>query len=101
MYLEITMQQLLGYISEAVDVGIQTHVKALNPNKDKIKRKDAVAYLVNHGYDIGILNAWESNGLITPYMRSDAKSASKWYSLSDIKKLMLTVKVKILCNNNG
>ncbi len=98
--MEISPQDLFDLIKRAVEAGLQASKRDTNAKKDFVKKTDAKRFLVEKGLNPSLLDAWTRLGLLKPVKSSDAKSASAWYSLTDIKVALATNKLKQICNDN-
>lgn len=90
------IQKLNEYTRLAVDAGIQSYMQRINPSTDKINQSDAQRFLFYRGFRPAILTRWVREGLIKSRKTGDKKNARVYYSLSEIKNLILTLKSKEL-----
>ena len=88
----IEVNDLRGLIVDAVDLGIQRYRSTISPAEDNIKQSDAVRYIVREGFPTGQLRKWVENGQLTPIKTGEAKNSSVYYSLSEIKTLILALR---------
>ena len=91
----------MGFVSQAVDAGIQGYINSREPRKDRIKQSDAKRYLEQQGYQTTALKRWVEAGLGTPIKKGKARNAAVWYSLTEIKKAWLVVELKKKDNDNS
>lgn len=99
MYMEIKMTDLLEWTSQAIDVGMQMHVKSYAPDDDKIKTSEAERYLRRLGFQTVILQKWVDAGLLTGHKNGKSPNSPVWFSFADLKKIALTARLKDMCNN--
>ena len=96
--IEITLQDLQRFVSQAVDAGIQSYERTRDPKSDRIKQSDAKRYLSRCGIQPAMLKKWSEVHLITPVKSGDSQNAAVWYSLADIKRAVCTLRLKDICN---
>ena len=77
------MKDLLAFVSEAVDAGVQKYVRSCDPDCDYVKQGEAKRYLQRLGFKAAMLQRWVDGGLLTPVKTGDAQNASVIYSLAD------------------
>lgn len=99
MYMEISLRDLLDFTSTAVEAGVQAYIRHTEPKQDRIKQSEAKRYIAKLGYQPVMIQKWVQAGLLTREKSSEKQSASAWYSLAEIKKLISTLKLKELCND--
>lgn len=87
-------------MTEAVDAGVQSYMKSVEPTKDFIKQSEAKRYIAKLGYKPAMLQHWVSKHLLTPVKTGEAQSAVVLYSLSDIKTLISTLRLKDITNRS-
>ena len=98
--MNIELKDLLGLISEAVDAGVQKYVKSIDPAADYIKQSEAKRYISRLGYKPAMLQRWTDARLLTPVKTGDAQNSSVLYSLSDIKALISSARLKDITNKS-
>ncbi|MCM1079576.1 MAG: hypothetical protein NC344_07755 [Bacteroidales bacterium] len=98
--MNITLDNLLRFVTQAVDAGVQQYIKSTEPAQDKIKQADAKRYIAKLGYQPSMLNKWVDANLLTPVKTGEAQNSAVWYSLADIKNVISTLKLKTICNEN-
>jgi len=96
--MNIELKDLLGLISEAVDAGVQKYVKSIDPGADYIKQSEAKRYISRLGYKPAMLQRWTDAHLLTPIKTGDAQNSSVLYSLSDIKNVISSLRLKGITN---
>lgn len=99
MYMEISLQQLFDWTRQAVEAGVQTYIKNIEPSADRIKQADAKRYIARMGYQPVMLRKWVEAGLLTKTKCGEKQNAAAWYSLADIKNLISSLRLKEMCNN--
>lgn len=90
------IQQLNDYTRLAVDAGIQSYMQRVNPATDKINQSEAQRFLFYRGFRPALLTRWVREGLIKGHKTGKDRNARVYYSLSEIKNLLLTIKSKEL-----
>ena len=98
--MEIELKDLLGFVSDAVDAGVQQYVRSCDPDADFIKQGEAKRYLQRIGFRPAMLQRWVDGGLLTPVKTGDAQNASVLYSLADIKTLVSSIRLKGITNKS-
>lgn len=99
MYMEIKLSDLLAYTTKAVEAGVQTYIKNIEPMADRIKQADAKRYITRMGFRPVMLQRWVDAGLLHKVKSSDKQNAAAWYSLAEIKNLISSIQLKEMCNN--
>lgn len=98
--MNVSMQDLLKFVTLAVDAGVQNYIRTIEPKQDRIKQSDAKRYIQRLGYQPAMLQKWVSANLLVPVKIGDSQNSSVWYSLADIKKVISSMKLKQICNDN-
>lgn len=96
--MNIELKDLLAFVTEAVDAGVQKYVRSCDPSADYIKQGEAKRYLQKLGFKAAMLQRWVDGGLLTPVKTGDAQNASVLYSLADIKTLVSSIRLKGITN---
>lgn len=96
--MNIELKDLLDFVAEAVDAGVQKYVRSCDPQSDFIKQREAKRYLSRLGFRPALLQRWVDSGLLTPVKTGDAQNASVLYSLADIKTLVSSIRLKDITN---
>lgn len=96
--IEITLQDLNRFVSNAVDAGIQAYERTRDPQSDRIKQSDAKRFLKSRGFQPAMLQKWVDARLVTPMKSGSSQNSAVWYSLADIKKAICIVRLKEMCN---
>jgi hypothetical protein len=99
--MNIELRELLSLMTEAIDAGVQSYIKSIEPMQDYIKQGEAKRYIAKLGYKPAMLQRWVNDRLLTPVKTGDAQNAVVLYSLSDIKKLISTLRLKDITNKAG
>ena len=99
--MNVSMQDLLQFVTTAVDAGIQNYLKNTQPSQDRIKQSDAKRYIAKLGFQPVMLRKWVDARLLTPVKLGEAQNAAVWYSLAEIKKVISTIQLKRLCNDEN
>lgn len=98
--MNIEMKELLDFVSLAVDAGVQSYIKSIEPDHDHIKQGEAKRYIARLGYKPAMLQRWVNARLLTPVKTGNAQNAVVLYSLSDIKTLISTLHLKGITNKS-
>ncbi len=98
--MNVRLEDLLQFVTQAVDAGVQNYIKDIEPSQDRIKQSDAKRYIAKRGFQPVMLSKWVSARLLTPVKVGEAQNSAVWYSLADIKKVICSVQLKQMCNND-
>ena len=98
--MDIELKDLLAFVTEAVDAGVQSYVRSIDPQSDYVKQGEAKRYLQRMGFRPAILQRWVDARLLTPVKTGDAQNASVLYSMADIKALISSVRLKGIANKS-
>ncbi len=96
----VSLQDLQQLISCAVDAGIQSYQRGINPDGDAVKQREAMRFIQLHGFQPSMLQRWTDAHLLTGTKKGRAKNSPVWYSLAEIKKLISSIQLKRICNEN-
>ena len=96
--MDIELKDLLAFVTQAVDAGVQSYIKSVEPSSDRIRQAEAKRYIAKMGYQPVMLRKWSDAHLLTPVKVGEAQNASVFYSLAEIKAVISSVKLKTLCN---
>lgn len=96
--MNIELGELLSLMTEAVDAGVQTYIKSIEPTSDYIKQSEAKRYIAKLGYKPVMLQRWVDACLLTPVKTGERQNATVLYSMSDIKTLISTLRLKNITN---
>lgn len=96
--MNIELGELLSLMTEAVDAGVQTYIKSTEPTSDYIKQSEAKRYIAKLGYKPVMLQRWVDARLLTPVKTGERQNATVLYSMSDIKTLISTLRLKNITN---
>ena len=99
--MNIELRELLSLMTEAVDAGVQSYIKSIEPTADYIKQGEAKRFIAKLGYKPAMLQRWVRDRLLTPVKTGEAQNAVVLYSLSDIKTLISTLRLKDITNKGG
>ena len=91
---------MLSLMTEAVDAGVQSYIKSIEPTKDYIKQSEAKRFIAKLGYKPVMLQHWVNKHLLTPVKTGEAQNAIVLYSLSEIKTLISTLRLKDITNRS-
>lgn len=94
----IEMKDLLAFVTQAVDAGVQSYIRSVEPSSDRINQADAKRYVKKMGFQPVMLRKWSDAHLITPVKVGDRQNSTVLYSLAEIKKVISTLKLKQMCN---
>ena len=92
------MKDLLDFVTCAVDAGVQSYIRSIEPEQDYIKQSEAKRYISKLGYKPVMLQRWVNAHLLTPVKTGVTQNAAVLYSLSDIKKLICALRLKEITN---
>ena len=96
--MNIELRELLSLMTEAVDAGVQSYIRSVEPTKDFIKQSEAKRFIAKLGYKPVMLQHWVNKHLLTPVKTGEAQNAVVLYSLSEIKTLISTLRLKDITN---
>lgn len=98
--MEVSLDILYEFVSQAVDAGIQSYLRKIEPASDKIKQSDAKRYIARYGFQPVMLRKWVDAKLLTPVKMGEKQNSAVWYSLADIKKVICTINLKRINSDN-
>ena len=98
--MDIELKELLSLITQAVDAGVQSYIKSIEPQDDRINQAEAKRFISRLGYKPAMLQRWVDGGLLTPVKTGEAQNASVLYSLADIKTLISSLRLKGITNKS-
>ena len=98
--MNIALEDLHDFVAQAVDAGIQSYLKRMEPSSDRIKQADAKRYIARYGFQPAMLRKWVDAEMLTPVKVGDSKNSAVWYSLADIKKVICAINLKRINNEN-
>ena len=96
--MEIEMKDLLEFVTQAVDAGVQSYLRSVEPTADRVNQADAKRYIARLGYQPVMLRKWSDARLLTPVKVGERQNAPVYYSLAEIKKLISSLKLKSITN---
>lgn len=96
--MNITLSELLALVKDSVDAGVQANVRLTEPDRDRINQADAKRYISRLGFRPSMIAKWTDAGLITKRKKGKAQNSSAWYSLNEIKQLLVSVRIKRITN---
>lgn len=96
--MNIEMDDLLSFVTAAVDAGVQRYMKSVEPDADWVKLSEAKRYVKRLGYKPVMVQRWTDARLLTPIKTGERQNSSVRYSLADIKTLISSLKLKIITN---
>ena len=99
--MNIEMKDLLDFVTQAVDAGVQQYIRTIEPEQDIIKQSEAKRYIAKLGYRPAMLQRWVNARLLTPVKTSDSQNGSVVYSLTDIKTLISALRLKQMTLKSG
>lgn len=97
--MDIEIGDLLAFVTHAVDAGVQTYMRSVEPSADRITQADAKRFVKKMGFQPVMIRKWSDARLLTPVKTGDAQNAKVTYSLAEIKKVISSLKLKQMCNN--
>lgn len=96
--MNIPLESLHEFVASAIDAGVQKYIRSIEPSADRIKQADAKRYISRMGFKPSMLGRWVDARLLTPVKVGDNQNAAVWYSLAEIKKVICTIKLKSINN---
>ena len=96
--MNIELKDLLAFVTQAVDAGVQSYIRSVEPSSDRINQADAKKYIARLGFQPVMLRKWSDAHLLTPTKLGEWQNAPVIYSLAEIKAVISSVKLKTLCN---
>ena len=96
--MNIEIKDLIDLISKAVDVGVHRYIVSTEPAADYIKQREAKRYIARLGYKPAMLQRWVNARLLTPVKTGEAQSSPVLYSVSELKTLISSLKLKTITN---
>ena len=96
--MNIELKDLLAFVTLAVDAGVQSYIRSVEPSSDRINQADAKKYIARLGFKPVMLRKWSDAHLLTPMKLGERQNAPVIYSLAEIKAVISSVKLKTLCN---
>lgn len=98
--MDIALKDLLSFVTVAVDAGVQSYMRSVDPDTDYVKQSEAKRYISRLGFRPVMLQRWVDAHLLTPVKTGDAQNASVLYSLADIKALISSIRLKAMTNKS-
>ncbi len=89
--MEITLTDLRKIIETAVEVGVESYMRAREPETDLLKQADAKRYLLKVGIEPVMLKKWVELSYLNPIKTGESQNAPVLYSLAEIKKVIFTL----------
>lgn len=99
--MNVSLENLLKFVTQAVDAGVQSYIKSTEPSQDRIKQSDAKRYIAKLGFQPVMLSKWADAHLITPVKVGEAQNSAVWYSLAEIKNVITSIQLKKICNEDN
>lgn len=96
--MNIEMKDLLQFVTLAVDAGVQSYMRSVEPLQDRIKLSEAKRYVSKLGFQPVMIRKWTDAQLLTPIKSGDRQNATVFYSLAEIKKLISSLRLKSITN---
>ncbi len=97
--MNIEMKDLFAFVAMAVDAGVQSYMRSVEPSSDCINQADAKKFVKKMGFQPVMLSKWSAARLITPVKVGERQNAPVMYSLAEIKKVISSLKLKNITNN--
>lgn len=101
MYLEIRIDDLMAFVTDAVDAGVQAYIRETEPQSDSLNKAAAKKYVKKLGFAPYEIDKWVQEGLLHPVKAGDAQNSALRFSLAEIKKVISTLKLKKLINTQN
>lgn len=96
--MNIELKDLLAFVTQAVDAGVQTYIRSIEPASDRINQADAKKYVKKMGFQPVMLRKWSDARLLTPVKIGERQNSPVLYSLAEIKTVISSLKLKSMCN---
>lgn len=96
--MNIELKDLLAFVTLAVDAGVQSYIRSVEPSSDRINQADAKKYIAKMGFQPVMLRKWSDAHLLTPVKVGERQNAPVVYSLAEIKTVISSLKLKSMCN---
>ncbi len=96
--MNVEMKDLLAFVSMAVDAGVQSYIRSVDPCSDRINQADAKRFVKKMGFQPAMLRKWSDARLLTPVKLGDRQNSPVVYSLAELKKVISSARLKTLCN---
>lgn len=98
--MNVSLENLLKFVTQAVDAGVQSYIKSTEPSQDRIKQSDAKRYIAKRGFQPVMLSKWVDARLLTPVKFGESQNSAVWYSLAEIKNVITSIQLKKICNDD-
>lgn len=95
----LNLQTLMELCSSAVDAGVQEYRRSIEPEQDYVKKAEMKRYVSRMGFKPCIIDKWIADGLLKERQDS-GKNTSCLFSFADAKKLLMSVRLKNIVNEN-
>ena len=95
----IGLQTLMELCASAVDAGVQEYRRSIEPEQDAVKRSELKRYVIRMGFKPCIVDRWIADGLLKQ-RQDNGKNTSCLFSFADTKKLLMSVRLKNVLNEN-
>lgn len=96
--MNIELKDLLSFVTMAVDAGVQSYKKSVEPASDRVNQAGAKSYIKKMGFQPVMLQKWVDAHLLTPIKVGERQNAPVYYSMAEIKNVISSVKLKSMCN---
>lgn len=96
--MEIELKDLFDLVAKAVDAGVQTYIRSVEPSKDHINQAEAKEYISKMGFRPATLRKWVEEKLVHPVKTGDRQNATVLYSLAELKKVIASLELKSITN---
>lgn len=90
---DMSLQEIKELVSSAFRAGRMDAQFTMGKQKERVRRKDAEAYITTFGYNKCLLDKWVGEKLITEYV-GECKNSPRLYSLKEINELLLAIQIK-------
>lgn len=87
----MSVDSLDRLITLAVDAGVESYMRSIEPDCDNIKQGEAKRLIKKYGFKPAMLKKWADARLILP-VKTGERNAAVWYSRREIKRLMVKLK---------
>lgn len=87
------LNEIKDIVSSAFRAGRMDALFSLGKIKERVRRKEAEAYITSFGCSKGQLDKWIDEKLINEYV-GECRNSPRLYSLNEINELLLTIQIK-------
>lgn len=93
MQVKMELDVLNNIIQQAASLGVAQYIRATRPEGDRIKQREAVRYIREHGFAPKVLEEWVQCGYVHRRKIGERNSAV-YYSLAEIQRQIAATEAK-------